>query len=472
MIHEDRTCTGCVAAGVEEPWTAQSSAMPSDLGKSRFRLRSTLRGSASAVVDAAGVDAAVAMAPPVDAPLPRAGRRLGYRAYPAFTRRWLLGRFRAFGAVLLGLAAAVVLGVSLQPDAPALGVALRGAAAFLVGLGGVAFAGPTLATLVRHARRPLWQERWLVVGALLVGVALAAAIDSWASAVIASTVGGPEPSANPKPAALLFAFGLYGAFGGWLALPAYWSEPGKHLAEAQRLQLERLQRDKQELGVRLGVLQAQVEPHFLFNTLGNIRALVTQRPEDAAALLDALVTYLRAAIPRLHGDALEHTLGEQLELCRAYLEIMRLRLERLSYRVEADESLLAHPFIPLLLLTLVENAVKHGVEPSTDPGEIVIIATRQGRSLCLRVEDSGVGLSALGAGGVGLHNLNAQLQVRYGARAQFQLAGREEGGAVASIDIAHELGAPRAERARSQGHPEARVDGLTRLASHPQERSP
>jgi LytS/YehU family sensor histidine kinase len=185
-------------------------------------------------------------------------------------------------------------------------------------------------------------------------------------------------------------------------------------------------------------LQAQVEPHFLFNTLASVRALVRQEPAQAEATLDALVDYLRATIPKLRDEdsALHSTLGQQLDLCASYLELMRLRTAgRLSYSIDVDDALRALPFPPMLLISLVENAIKHGVEPKPGPGKVTIAVERRERDLHVSVIDDGLGLRLGVGGGLGLANVRAQLDTRYGARAGFQLTGEPARGARAELRI-------------------------------------
>ena len=207
--------------------------------------------------------------------------------------------------------------------------------------------------------------------------------------------------------------------------------------------------------LKLGVLQAQVEPHFLFNTLASIRSLVKQDPARAEATLDALVEHLRACMPRLRGQAdaanqaesdpaldatLESTLGQQLEICRSYLELMRLRLgERFHYRIAASDDLLDYGFPPLLLITLVENAIKHGIEPKPGATRLELLAERVelAGTVKLRVQviDDGAGLQPGSGSGVGLANVRAQLATRFGTDAALGLRSRDGGGAIAELVV-------------------------------------
>lgn len=372
---------------------------------------------------------------------------IGYRRYPVFGARWLLGR-ALLCAVPVGIVAAMVgLGLGLTTRDSAIGV--RAGLYFFLAFFAMCNAGPLLATLVRHARMPLRRERVLVVAALLVGVVISGFADSWASTyleqVIPRSVPLPAPpELGPVQQGLLTALNvataivIYGVLGGGLAVRAYFSELGRwqEARHARELADSRARSLQSEL--RLGVLQAQVEPHFLFNTLASVRALLRESPGQAEATLDALVDYLRASIPRLREGAtgIETTVGGQLELCARYLEVMHLRTGgRLQYSVEADADVRALPMPPMLLITLAENAVKHGIEPKPGPGRIALRARRESGTLRLEVKDDGVGLRPGAGGGLGLQNLRAQLQAHYGARASLRLESREGGGTRAMLSL-------------------------------------
>ncbi len=215
---------------------------------------------------------------------------------------------------------------------------------------------------------------------------------------------GMAPSKAPELGPLVKAFGLalnvaalvvvYGLFGGGTALRAYFSERRRWDAHRHAEVVNELEGRVHEADLRLGVLQAQVEPHFLFNTLASVRALVRQDPAQAEATLDALVAFLRATIPKLRDDrGLHSTLGQQLDICASYLALMQVRMgPRLSRTVVADDSLRALPFPPSLLITLVENAIKHGIEPRPGPGRIEVSAAIEGERLRVCVADDGAGL--------------------------------------------------------------------------------
>jgi signal transduction histidine kinase len=197
----------------------------------------------------------------------------------------------------------------------------------------------------------------------------------------------------------------------------------------QRSRLERLAAD-----ARLAVLTAQVEPHFLFNTLANVQALVETGSPRAPAVLRSLIAYLKATMPRLDdGDA---QLGREIGLVRSYLELMHLRMpDRLRYTVEVDPALKGFPCPPMLLLTLVENAVRHGVDPSETGGVIVVTTRRDGDVVRLVVRDDGVGMGESAAPGTGLVNLRERLAAFYGGAARLELTELDPHGLLAEILI-------------------------------------
>lgn len=191
--------------------------------------------------------------------------------------------------------------------------------------------------------------------------------------------------------------------------------------QALAFELEKSQLERQALDTRLRLLQAQVEPHFLFNTLANVQALVDAGSPQASNVLKSLIAYLRAAVPRMHEPGT--TLGQELELVRAYLELMQMRIpDRLQFALHIEPTANALLCPPMTLLTLVENAVRHGIDPREDGGRIdVDVWLRDGRCH-VRVTDTGVGLqSKTGGLGTGLSTLRERMQLAFGGDAQLQL---------------------------------------------------
>jgi signal transduction histidine kinase len=212
----------------------------------------------------------------------------------------------------------------------------------------------------------------------------------------------------------------------------------EHVAQArqQALQfaLERETLERQAADAKLAVLQSQVEPHFLFNTLANVQALVESGSPRAAPVLQSLIAYLRAAMPQLHDGA--PSLQREESLVRAYLELMQMRMpDRLQYRISIDPRLHALRLPPMTLLTLVENAVRHGIDPSEHGGQIEVGAKRDAACVRLWVRDSGRGLDETQAPGIGLANLRERLAVTYGGRASLTLTEVQPQGVRADIEI-------------------------------------
>jgi sensor histidine kinase YesM len=194
---------------------------------------------------------------------------------------------------------------------------------------------------------------------------------------------------------------------------------------------------------QLRLLQGQMEPHFLFNTLANVISLIDADAARAKHMLEALTDYLRASLSGLRHD--DSTLAVELDLAGRYLELMRTRMgERLHYEIDAQDSLRDAVLMPLVLQPLIENAVKHGLEPQVDGGIVRILAARvavDGRdALRVCIEDNGAGLAAAAqrprrrvaggadGNGIALANLRERLQARFGSEAQLTLSDLDDGG--------------------------------------------
>ena len=207
-----------------------------------------------------------------------------------------------------------------------------------------------------------------------------------------------------------------------------------HIAELGRVSMDTEALGAGNMEARLQALQAQVEPHFLFNTLAHVKWLYRRDPERGRRMLDRLVDYLQAALPRLRqADA---TLGEELQLTQAYLDIHQLRIGgRLAFAIEVPDEIARLRFPPLMLLTLVENAIKHGIAPQTEGGTIVIRARADERSLRIEVRDTGAGLRQYAGTGIGLANVRARLAALFGAGARLVIEPNMPHGVVAAIEI-------------------------------------
>lgn len=270
----------------------------------------------------------------------------------------------------------------------------------------------------------------------LVGIVAAVPVAA-ALAYVITTGGNPQFEQNEKRVvgyAMLTFTGVL--FAPWIAVGAMLKQRNAFARDqALAFELERSEFERKALDARLRLLQAQVEPHFLFNTLANVQELVNAGSPQASRVLESLIAYLRAAVPRLHDPAT--TLGQELHLVRAYLDVMQMRMpDRLQFALRIEEAATGLRCPPMTLLTLVENAVRHGIDPSEEGGRIdVDVWLRDGRC-CVRVTDTGVGLQPTGNGlGTGLSTLRERLQLAFSGDAQLRLTEVEPHGVCAELDF-------------------------------------
>ena len=186
---------------------------------------------------------------------------------------------------------------------------------------------------------------------------------------------------------------------------------------------------------KLSLLHAQVEPHFLYNTLASAQILTRTDPAKADQMLGNLIVYLRTSLPRTE-DSLS-TLGEEVERARAYLEILRLRMgDRLALQIQVPDTMKGVPMPPMMLQTLVENAIKHGLEPSPRGGTVWITAREADGKAAITVADDGRGFSDDGGGtGIGLKNVRERLRLAYGDAASFTIVSNYPNGVAATITV-------------------------------------
>lgn len=290
------------------------------------------------------------------------------------------------------------------------------------------------------ARLPAWVARWVLQVA---GVAFSVPPAVWMGYTL-TTIGLQPAWWHDKDR--LIGFGTMAflgvLIGPWMSIAALLRQI-KDEASKQTLafELERSEFERQALGARMRLLQAQVEPHFLFNTLANVRELVDSGSPQASAVLGNLIAYLRAAVPRLHENTT--TMGQEIELVRAYLEVMHMRMpDRLQFSLLADEAALAVNCPPMTLLTLVENAVRHGIDPSEEGGRIDVRVRVQNERCRAEVIDTGMGLGhAVDGLGTGLTNLRERLQLAFGGDAQLRLSSLQPHGVCAELDFPRQVSA-------------------------------
>ena len=273
-------------------------------------------------------------------------------------------------------------------------------------------------------RRLLW-PRGVPSFLPLLGLALLAAPIAWFSGsfVASLLLGNPWHPARMGPNAML----------GFLALTAgagiggcFFFLTRERLAESERAAVE----------ARLKLLQAQVEPHFLFNTLTNRQALIAVDPKRAQVMLGHLDGYLRATLATTRND--RGTLADEFALLRGYLEILAIRMgPRLAHELALPQDLARASVPPMLLQPLVENAIKHGLEPKVDGGTIRVSARAEGRTLVLVVEDTGLGFGsvATAGSGIGLSNVRERLAALYGTAGLLETGENPGGGARVTLRL-------------------------------------
>ncbi len=223
--------------------------------------------------------------------------------------------------------------------------------------------------------------------------------------------------------------------GGLLTGVLYYFSRETAAAEAlQSTRLNLIALDKQMAEAHLSVLQAQIEPHFLFNTLAHIKRLYAIDAERAKAMLHHLFDYLRAALPQMRENA--STLRRELALARAYLAVLQGRMgERLAVTIAVPDELMDAELPPMMLSTLVENAIKHGIAPQPQGGTVKIFAVRRGERLKVSVADDGAGFQGEFGNGVGLANTRARLLALYGAAGELSFGAEGARGVTVSVTL-------------------------------------
>jgi histidine kinase/histidine kinase/DNA gyrase B/HSP90-like ATPase len=313
--------------------------------------------------------------------------------------------------------------------------------------------GRLAACLMRQMKQSRAMERLLVVAAIAGGFVIACAVFGYLAHFheqLMTPYRGMDMSMGAHEVVRSLVQKLGDALGNvptWIALflvsggydlPAYLSEQRRLLEARRQREVLTLRTEKTQADMQLAVLQAQIEPHFLFNTLASVRSIILTEPGRAVATIDALSDYLRSTLPRLRGGAVLEmpTLGAQIEICKNYLELMKIRMGgRLSFEIHVPGAAAAAPFPPLLLLPLVENAVKHGIEPKRGPAIICIRAVLDNEDLTVTVEDDGLGLRRETGSGLGLANVQAQLRNYFGDNASLSVMAAKSGGVCSTIAI-------------------------------------
>lgn len=368
--------------------------------------------------------------------------------YPIFGRTWFVYRMRSFTGPLAVLALVLAVVAAVIPATPAgvdrLRLYMTFPAIWLV----VAIAltlGRGIAVLVR-ARG--WNPRREAAGiacALLLAVLVALSLTPFTRAGGEATPGHVPTQAEAEEARVNRVVNLIAWLPVlvWMAGPfdlvAYFRQRRLLREAALQAQAEHYKNQRNVVEARLSVLAAQVEPHFLFNTLSGVRAAMLSDPGRGVVMIDHLIAYLRATIPQLRADGASTfvPLGSQLDAVTAYLGVIQTRMPRLSVQVECAPGLRDAAIPPLMLISLVENAVKHGIEPKKGLASIRVTAacsdSDNGKMLELTVTDDGAGFAATTGSGIGLSNIRERLAHLYDGAAALTLRTGAGGGVAASI---------------------------------------
>ncbi|MDE2296770.1 MAG: histidine kinase [Burkholderiales bacterium] len=214
----------------------------------------------------------------------------------------------------------------------------------------------------------------------------------------------------------------------------------KAAAATETAESEQLKR--QVVEARMAAMQAQVEPHFLFNTLASIDHLIETDPARASQMQKNLIALLRASMPAMRENhPTAHNLGREMAVIRPYLEILKVRMEdRLRTEIDVPDGLLSADFPPMMIQSLVENAIKHGLEPKPEGGTLAVRAEILHGKLAVTVADTGLGFgkAATAGTGVGLNNIRERLQLLYGAKASMTVAENSPSGTVVTLTVPYQ----------------------------------
>lgn len=337
---------------------------------------------------------------------------------PQISYGWpVIGREIVFGCVVCSLTAAVM--VLLAGSREWQGFLLAANINSLLAVS-------TIAASIRWLSPTLQQARYLF---LLAPPALA---------VLGSQPSFKLPMLTPlSGTSQLWLTGISMALNLMLGMMLYSRAHGRSLAAAwQAEQLHNAEQRQQLLAAELKMLQAQIEPHFLFNTLANLRTLITLDPPTALTLFDHTNEYLRATLARARNQ--HSNVRDEFATLHHYLAIMQMRMgERLSFSIECPAELARLPLPPLLVQPLVENAIKHGIEPSINGGSVTLSASAVGTQLQIRVADTGLGAHSGGgqSHSVGLANVRERLYALFGLNAGLVLTSNQPRGMIATLTL-------------------------------------
>lgn len=222
---------------------------------------------------------------------------------------------------------------------------------------------------------------------------------------------------------------------------------GKKRAEQQtrsaNAAAERESMQRQLSEAKMQMMQAQVEPHFLFNTLASVEHLIETNPPRASAMQRSLIQYLRAVLPQMRDNTLVTNLGREVDMVTAYLNLLKMRMEeRLTVDMRIPDGLRSAAFPPMMLQSMVENAIKHGLECKPEGGTLKIVADVADHKLRVTVTDDGVGFGVVPSTGtgLGLPTIRERLRLLHGDAGQLHIAANSPTGVIAMVEVPYQVG--------------------------------
>jgi LytS/YehU family sensor histidine kinase len=302
-------------------------------------------------------------------------------------------------------------------------------------LGAVVVALPMTAAVVYAYNRvpPDARFRLPVIGAALLAASAAGVV---AEMAVASQLGWDDGNAAARPwTSFIGTWPRYALLGALFSgVHVYIRDRERNVAAARNLELDRGRLARQMEEAQLALLEAQIEPHFLFNTLATVRRLYETDPAVAAGMLDNLMSYLGVALKQMRANG--STLGQEAALAEAYLRIQQVRMgRRLQFEIDIPEPFREAPFPSAMLLTLAENSIKHGISPLPEGGYVRISAVAEDALVKVQVADSGRGFGQECGAGTGLANIQTRLRIQYGTRGRLSLAVNPPRGVIATVSV-------------------------------------
>ena len=288
----------------------------------------------------------------------------------------------------------------------------------------------TVATWVRRHGRVVYTLYYTVVS--IIGVVIGFSL---ASTILEDSVTMPSV-ADPQWLISVVAISLMISV--VLSIVFFWREKSV-IAEAalERQARHAAQSEREAMHANLRALQAQIEPHFLFNTLANVTSLIDREPARAKRMLESFIGFLRASLSATR--ATRTTLADEFALIASYLDTLQIRMgERLNVSLDLPGPLASVSLPPMILQPIVENAIRHGLEPKVEGGAISLRAIAREQRLVLEVADTGVGFTEFTRSGVGLANIRERLKLQYGDRARLSIRANTPSGTIVSVEIPRE----------------------------------